>query len=185
MFSIMESNTYRHQDAEIPVSPIYKRQRYSPIVYPLGVAEDPWLSTEAKARYIERLTLLWAARNACPRGSIGHKDATAEIIAVTKEVMAEARECFVKQDKAQSQAQTIYPSLASEMVPDSSMVPADPVGTTLDTTLHQSQPTSQTASETLMITAMREHSAALNNHAAALDRHTAAMEKQMRGADHN
>lgn len=47
----------------------------------------------------------------------------------------------------------------------------------------QIEPTSEAANETLMLTAMREHSAALNNHAAALDRHTAALNTRTRGSD--
>lgn len=45
--------------------------------------------------------------------------------------------------------------------------------------------TSQAANETLLLTAIREHSAALNNHAAALDRYTAALNTRTRSSDDN
>jgi hypothetical protein len=48
----------------------------------------------------------------------------------------------------------------------------------------QVQPISHTASETSMITAIQEHSAALTKHAAALHRHNAAIEEQAREFDH-
>jgi hypothetical protein len=142
-----------------------KRRLRALLVNLNDVAGKVRLSSEVKAYYIKRLTPLWAVQAACPNGSIGHQDATAEIIALTEECVRHARECVVKQDQAQSQAPASH----------------QPASVTPD----QLQPTSQTASETLLITAMREHSAALNNHAAALDRHTAAIEEQMRGADHN
>jgi hypothetical protein len=200
MFSMMKSSTDTPQDDDRSSGSAQKRQRYALLVTPKGVAEDARLSPETKTHYIKRLAPLWAVKDACPRGSMGHKDATAEIIAVTKEVMADARECVVKKDQAQSQAQTMHPG--SDMIPDSSPIPADPVDTTPDIAVPQPQPaedhiqsdsdtpiqvqpTSQTTPETLLITAMREHSAVLNNHAAALDRHTAAIKNQVHDTDQN
>lgn len=168
-----------------------KRLRLSLLVRPEGDAEDLRLSIEAKARHIERLTSLWATRDIYPHGSVEWKDATAEIIAVTKEVMRGAREFVVRQ----LQIPASHSSLANAIAPSSSLVPTHSAGITPNIALHRPrpasgtpvplEPTDQTPPEVIMITAMREHSAALNNHAAALDRHTAAIEKQARDFDQN
>jgi hypothetical protein len=54
----------------------------------------------------------------------------------------------------------------------------------LSTALNQVQFTSQTPCEASFITAMHEHSAALEKHAAALHRHKAVLKKQARESDH-
>ena len=76
------------------------RQMRALLVNLKSVARKARLSSQVKAYYIERLTPLWAVQSACPYDSIGHQDATAEIIAVTEDCVCHARECIVKQDQA-------------------------------------------------------------------------------------
>lgn len=197
----MASSISTHASASAPgsapapfsVSERLKHLKASP--YAMIRAEDieniGVFSATTESLYKELLTTLHALHRIAPRSSRTALDAKARIKQLTKELPR----LILKREQQQKKAQASHTAKASSSVSASSpMVDAagldgsitlprsklaeDDTQTDSDTPVHI-QPTGQIASENLLITAMREHTAALNNHASALDRHTAAMEKQI------
>lgn len=153
-------------------APTNKRQRFSLLARPLAVTEFPELSAEAKARYFNRLTDLWAVHDSCPRGSIGHTDATRDIVAVTKELRRDGGSIPVIRVRPMS---TTSPA-SSPCVAN----PADPARAAADAALRRQQSTDVQIQSDSEIPAQAQSS-----HAAALDANTAAKEKQVYDADSN
>jgi len=158
-------------DISAPV-PSNKRQRFSLLARPLAVTEFPELSAEARTRYFNRLTALWAVHDSCPRGSIGHTDATRDIVAVTKELRRDGGSIPVIRVRPMSAT----PPASSPCVAD----PADPARAAADAALRRLQTTDFQVQSYSEIPAQAQ-----NGHAAALDTNTAAKEKQVYDADSN
>ena len=171
---LFRTDTDTSQDDMAAPVPSNKRQRFSLLARPLAVTEFPELSAEAKSRYFNRLTALWAVHDSCPRGSIGHTDATKDIIAVTKEL---------RRDGGNRSSPVIRVRLMSTTFPASSPCvtdPADPARAAADAALRRLQSTDVQIQSDSEIPAQAQSS-----HAAALDANTAAKEKQVYDADSN
>ena len=169
---LFRTDTDSSQDDMAAPVPSNKRQRFRLVAYPSAVSDFPELSAEAKARYFNRLTELWAVRDRCPHGSIGHRDATRDIVTVTKELRRDGGVHFIPGFEPVSTV-----SLAS-----SSPVanPANPARAAADAALRRLQSTDvqvQTDSEM--------PAQAQNGPAAALDDNAAAKEKKAHDADPN